>query len=96
MARIMKTAGRLSSAPVACQPAVAQPPTPRAAWVAVQNAKGALASAPGTSIPTSLRKLTNVADQPTPTVAAPMAYSRIRSQPMIHATTSPSVAYAYV
>src|SRR5439155_26116471 len=34
-----------------------------------------------------------VADQPTPTVAAPMAYSRIKSHPMIHATSSPSVAY---
>ena len=31
-------------------------------------------------------------DQPTLTVAAPTRYSRIRSQPMIQATSSPSVA----
>ena len=31
---------------------------------------------------------------PTATVAAPSAYSRIRSQPITHATNSPSVAYA--
>jgi hypothetical protein len=31
-----------------------------------------------------------------PTVAAPIAYSSTRSQPMIHATSSPSVAYEYV
>ena len=30
------------------------------------------------------------------TVAAPNRYSRMRSQPMIHATNSPIVAYAYV
>src|SRR4029079_18844510 len=30
------------------------------------------------------------------TVAAPIAYSRIRSHPMIHATNSPIVAYEYV
>ena len=30
------------------------------------------------------------------TATLPTAYSRIRSQPMIHATSSPSVAYAYV
>ena len=29
-----------------------------------------------------------------PTVAAPIAYSRIRSQPMIQAASSPIVAYA--
>ena len=33
-----------------------------------------------------------VEDHPTATVAAPMAYSRIRSQPMIQAISSPSVA----
>ena len=30
------------------------------------------------------------------TVAAPKAYSSTRSQPMIHAMSSPSVAYVYV
>ena len=33
-------------------------------------------------------------DHPLATVAEPTAYSRIRSQPMIHAKSSPSVAYA--
>src|SRR5215468_413241 len=32
-------------------------------------------------------------DQPTATVEAPIAYSSTRSQPMIHAASSPSVAY---
>ena len=35
-----------------------------------------------------------VADHDIATATLPMAYSRIRSQPMIHATSSPSVAYA--
>ncbi len=30
------------------------------------------------------------------TVAAPMAYSKTKSQPIIHATISPIVAYEYV
>jgi len=33
--------------------------------------------------------------QATATAMLPTAYSRIRSQPMIHATSSPSVAYEY-
>src|ERR1700694_5882458 len=35
-------------------------------------------------------------DQPDETVLAPMAYSSVRSQPMIQAKSSPSVAEAYV
>ena len=35
---------------------------------------------------------TKYPDQPTATVATLSAYSRIRSQPMIHATSSPTVA----
>ncbi len=42
--------------------------------------------------PRSARKLTTYPDHPTATVAAPREYSRIRSHPMIHATSSPSVA----
>jgi hypothetical protein len=34
--------------------------------------------------------------QPTATAATETPYSRTRSHPMIHATSSPSVAYAYV
>ena len=36
------------------------------------------------------------APQPTATAATDTPYSRIRSQPMIHASSSPIVAYAYV
>src|ERR1022692_3784590 len=35
-------------------------------------------------------------DQPDETVLAPIAYSSVRSQPMIQARSSPKVAYAYV
>jgi hypothetical protein len=35
------------------------------------------------------------APQPTATAATDTPYSRIRSQPMIQATSSPSVAYEY-
>ena len=93
IARMMHTAGRFTIAPVACQPATPHPATACCTWVAVQNTNGGLVSLGGISIPKRLTKLTNVADQPTPTVAAPMAYSRIRSHPMIQATSSPSVAY---
>jgi hypothetical protein len=45
-------------------------------------------------IPRSRNRLTKYPDHPTATVDALKAYSRIRSQPMIHATISPIVAYA--
>ena len=47
----------------------------------------------GSAMPKSLSRLTKYPDQPTPTVAAPTAYSSTRSQPMIQATSSPIVAY---
>src|SRR5581483_11124343 len=46
--------------------------------------------------PASRARLTKYPDQPTATVDALSAYSRIRSHPMIHAKSSPAVAYAYV
>jgi hypothetical protein len=46
----------------------------------------------GRWIPKSWRRLTTLALQPEATVAALNAYSRMRSQPMIQATTSPRVA----
>src|SRR5262245_45373718 len=49
-------------------------------------------SAHGTLMPMSRRNETTYPDQPIATVTAPSAYSRIRSQPMIHATSSPRVA----
>ena len=47
-------------------------------------------------MPMSCRMLMKLPDQPTAIVDAPSAYSSIRSQPMIQANSSPSVAYAYV
>src|SRR5262249_30753615 len=55
---------------------------------------GAALTMAGNGMPRSLSRLITLPDQPTATVAAPSAYSRIRSQPMIHATSSPRVADA--
>src|SRR5262249_10217735 len=49
-------------------------------------------NAAGKWIPMSCRMLTKFPDHPTAIVAAPSAYSSTRSQPMIHANSSPSVA----
>ena len=46
----------------------------------------------GSTMPNRPSRLTKCPDQPTPTVAAPAAYSSTRSQPMIQATSSPMVA----
>ena len=55
---------------------------------------GAAANAGGIEMPRkSRRKLVRCPDQPTATVAAPSAYSRIKSHPMTQAMNSPSVAY---
>src|SRR6478752_7067237 len=57
---------------------------------------GGQASALGKCSPNFAMTLWKYPDQPFATVAAPSAYSRIKSQPMIQAKSSPSVAYAYV
>src|SRR5690349_6843204 len=80
----IRTAGRLNTE-------VTEEPS--ASWMTVPGA--ALITA-GMWMPTSASRLTMLPDQPTATVAAPSAYSRIRSQPIAHATNSPSVAYAYL
>src|SRR5262244_2922186 len=78
---VMITAGRLKTAVTG--PAAVATTVP-----------GAAANRAGKSTPTkSCRKLVRFPDQPTATVAAPSAYSRIKSQPITHATNSPSVAY---
>ena len=63
----------------------------------VPPSPGGLASDSGSVIP---RKLSSRSlkywPQPTATAATEIPYSRIRSQPMIHAISSPIVAYAYV
>src|SRR6476469_207433 len=58
----------------------------------VMTVPGAATNRAGSGIPMSWNSDTTYADQPTATVAAPSAYSRTRSQPIIHATSSPSVA----
>jgi len=55
-------------------------------------APGAALIAAGIDHPSWCSSVTRLPDHPTATVAAPSAYSRIRSQPMIQATNSPSVA----
>jgi hypothetical protein len=55
-------------------------------------APGGAASAAGIVMPRSRAKLTKYPDQPTATVETLSAYSRIRSQPMIQAKSSPTVA----
>src|SRR5947208_737537 len=83
-AAVIITAGRLMIAS-GLQPAM------------LMTVQGAAASDGGKLMPTkSCRKLVRCPDQPTATVAAPSAYSRMRSQPIIHAMNSPSVAYPYV
>ena len=53
---------------------------------------GGAVSCAGKFTPMSDRILIKLPDQPTAIVDAPSAYSRIKSQPMIHANSSPSVA----
>src|SRR5258708_7180962 len=81
---VMIPAGRLNTA-------IAVPPS-----ASTTDVPGAALNVAGNEIPKSWRKLTMYPDQPTATVAAPRAYSRIRSQPMIQAMNSPRVAYPYV
>ena len=53
---------------------------------------GAEVNSGGMLMPMSFRKETTYPDHPTATVEAAKRYSRMRSQPMIQATNSPSVA----
>src|SRR6266513_5921483 len=89
-------AGRFTMDPVEFRPAVPQPATPRTTSDASHHRNGAEVSAAGRWMLTFSSRPTKYPDQPTPTVDAPIAYSRTRSQPMIHAMNSPIVAYAYV
>src|ERR1700676_2798575 len=81
MATTMNTAGRLMKP-----------------WMVVPSVRrtcchGEATRAGGRLKPKLCRSATKVADQPMETVAAPTAYSSTRSQPMIHASNSPMVAY---
>src|SRR5580692_4647296 len=62
------------------------------ACCAASNENGDDTNRSGRTRPKSLTKLTTYPDQPMETAIAPTAYSRIRSQPMIQAISSPSVA----
>ena len=53
---------------------------------------GAALKAAGKLKPSWCRNVMKLPDHPTATVAAPSAYSRIRSQPITQATNSPRVA----
>src|SRR5215211_2356033 len=77
---VMITAGRLNTAVTVAPSAMAT------------AVPGAALSVAGNCRPIWCSSVTRLPDQPTATVAAPSAYSRMRSQPMIHATNSPSVA----
>src|SRR5207248_2181999 len=58
--------------------------------------QGLICIVAGKTMPTFARTFWKYPDQPVATVALPTAYSSTRSQPMIQANSSPSVAYAYV
>ena len=88
-----RIAGRLMNEPVAFHPTWAHPATAACTLGAVHSWYGACASAAGMWMPKMSSRLARWPDQPTATVAAPIAYSSTRSHPMIHATSSPIVAY---
>ena len=92
MIMTMKTAGRLIHAPVKTSPAFEQPAIAASTFACVHHCVGEPASWAGSLMPKSPSSDTKWPDQPTPTVAAPAAYSSTRSQPMIQATISPMVA----
>src|SRR6185503_18660399 len=82
-ARTISIAGKFMNAPVEFQPVDTHPATPAVTLAGVHHWNGALDSAEGMCQPNWLKRLTRWPDQPTPTVAAPAAYSSTRSQPMI-------------
>src|SRR5215207_9455637 len=93
MSATMIIAGTLSTAPVLDHPSVNSRHTLRPAPGGAVWVYGAEVYCGGMLMPTSLRNDTTYPDQPTATVEAANRYSRIRSQPMIQAKSSPSVAY---
>src|SRR6266513_4689510 len=92
----MNTAGRLTHAPVKLSPRCKHPATACCTCTPVHHCVGEAARCAGIVMPKLLSSETKWPDQPTPTVAAPAAYSSTRSHPMIQAMNSPIVAYEYV
>src|SRR5262245_5933133 len=88
----MIIAGTLSTAPVLDQPSVNSRQTLSPASGGAEWVYGAEVYCAGMLMPTSLRNETTYPDQPTATVEAAKRYSRIRSHPMIQASSSPNVA----
>src|SRR5436190_21229344 len=68
----------------------------RSTMTAAGMLSGGAVIAAGIAMPAPFIRLTKYPDQPTATVDVLSAYSRMRSHPMIHANSSPAVAYAYV
>src|SRR5665213_495045 len=81
MSTMIAAAGRFRTAPVDDQ-----------TCCLASYANGDDTNRAGSFSPKSAARLTKYPDQPIATVTAPTAYSRIRSQPIIQATNSPSVA----
>ena len=79
-------------APVRFSPVCAQPTAWAVTWAMVHNCVGGAVRLAGICTPNSPSRDTKWPDQPTPTVAAPAAYSSTRSHPMIQAASSPMVA----
>jgi len=92
----MPTAGRLMIAPVRLSPGCAHPTAWAVTCAVVHSCVGGAVRLAGIRTPNRPSRDTKWPDQPTPTVAAPAAYSSTRSQPMIQAASSPMVAYEYV
>src|SRR5919112_5646066 len=108
-ARIRNSTSTLSLISTITVLALALSFTPRmstAATASTRNAAGTLMMPPspggwviasGSVTPNSVSSSSlRYSPQPTATAATDTPYSRIRSQPMIQASSSPSVAYAYV
>src|SRR6266849_1156924 len=85
-------AGRFTIDPVELRPGVTQPATALATSDASHHRNGAEVRAAGKWMLTFSRRPTKYPDHPTPTVDAPIAYSRTKSHPMIHPMNSPMVA----
>src|SRR2546426_6292020 len=75
-------AGRFTIDPVELRPGVTQPATALATSDASHHRNGAEVRAAGKWMLTFSSRPTKYPDQPTPTVDAPIAYSRTKSHPM--------------
>src|SRR4051812_20682334 len=97
----MSTASRLNN-PVTCGRPTSLTPggkdilSIQKPWYFTSTLPVVVVNAGGNTNPSCCIRLLKYPAQPEATVDAPNAYSSVRSQPMIHATNSPRVAYPYV